>query len=99
MEKILGIILAAVGLALMLLVLGIPLALLNGWVISWLWLWFLVPLGIPAIGVVHAMGISGIIGLLTKQYVPKSDTGESFSFSIVFPLVCLLTGYVIHLFM
>lgn len=54
------------GLALLIaLGLAIALAVLRGWVLSYLWFWFLVPLGVPSIGVAHAMGLSLLVSLFT----------------------------------
>jgi len=45
----------------------VALGVLRGWVLSYLWLWFLVPVGVPAIGVAHAMGMSLLISLFTSH--------------------------------
>ena len=37
---------------------------LNGYVLTKLWLWFLVPLGVPAIGIAAAMGIIVTVALV-----------------------------------
>lgn len=36
----------------------------TGWVITKLWLWFMVPLGVPAIGIAHAIGLGILISLI-----------------------------------
>ena len=49
---------------------------LRGWVLAKLWGWFIVSLGVPAIGVAQAIGISGLIAMLTyegSQPSQKSD--------------------------
>jgi hypothetical protein len=43
------------------IILLVPMALLRGFVVFTLWGWFLIPLGLPAIGIAHAMGISGMV--------------------------------------
>ncbi len=48
----------------------VPLMLLNGWALSVMWGWFLVPLGLPPIGMAMAIGIGSIIGLL--QHTPAA---------------------------
>lgn len=53
------------------------LALMRGWGISLLWNWFLVPLGLPVLGVVHAIGIGLTIAILTHNPDGKEDDRES----------------------
>ena len=36
----------------------------RGWLLAKAWGWFIVPMGVPAIGLFHAMGISALIGYL-----------------------------------
>lgn len=40
-----------------------------GYVISTMWRWFLVPLGVPSIGVAHALGIAVTIGMMRANVV------------------------------
>ena len=44
----------------------------TGFVVSYLWLWFLVPLGLPVISLAHAFGIAVFAEALTF----KLDQGE-----------------------
>jgi len=83
-----------------LLVLG-PLTALRGWVLFVLWGWFLIPLGLPAIGIAHALGIQCIVSLMSMHSGPKTDkdTGEIISISISVSLVWLLMGWIYTLFM
>jgi hypothetical protein len=73
---------------------------LNGWAISVMWAWFIVPFGLPQIGIAHAAGISALAGLF-KSSAPKNDddfitvAGKA----IFFPLFILFFGWIIHLFM
>ena len=41
----------------------VVLAVVRGWCISKLWLWFVVPLGVPAIGVLWAIGLTATVTL------------------------------------
>jgi hypothetical protein len=48
----------------------------NGWLLSLLWLWFAVPLGAPRIGIAHAIGVSLLVRVIT--YDPDlTDKGEN----------------------
>lgn len=49
------------------LLLIVPLGLLSGNVVSDGWRWFVVPLGLPEIGVLHAWGLTALVGLMAKD--------------------------------
>lgn len=49
---------------LMLFALEIPSWILRGFVLAKMWLWFLVPLGVPEIGKAHAIGIAMLAALM-----------------------------------
>ncbi len=82
--------------------------LLDGWVLSILWGWFVVPVfHAPILAVVPAMGISTTVGFLT-YHKPAEDSKaksttltmiEGILYAVFVPLFALLTGYIIHLFM
>jgi hypothetical protein len=46
---------------------------LNGVMLSYMWQWFVVPLGVRAIGVPQALGIAIIVSMLTYEGSGKSD--------------------------
>lgn len=48
----------------------------GGLVLTKLWVWFVVPLGPPPIGVAHALGIAVLVGLLTHQIRREDWEGE-----------------------
>lgn len=80
--------------------------LFSGWVLSVMWGWFLVPLGVPSIAVAQAIGISLTVSLLTKQWRPsEDDKGPKSAMTklaaeaIARPFLALLFGWVITLFM
>lgn len=101
MEELFKAIGLMLGAALLILIIAIPLAFLNGWVISWLWLWFLTPLGWPTLSIAHYAGLGGIISYVTSQYIPsKEDDGLGrWGYVILSPFITLGIGFVIHLFM
>jgi hypothetical protein len=81
-------------------------ALLNGWVLSVLWGWFLVPLGIPPILILHAIGVGVTISLLTSHGPKGKDERtstekmrEAIAFMFMTPLVALAMGWIVHSFM
>jgi len=80
--------------------------LLDGWVISKLWGWFFVPLGVPEITIIHAVGISTFVGLI-KTHVPrKEDEDKSLAATLgtflgffLKPVVAVLIGWIVVQFM
>jgi hypothetical protein len=57
-------------LAVIVLIALFPIIILRGFVLSRLWAWFLIPLGLPSIGVAHAIGIA----LIFSAFFSKSST-------------------------
>lgn len=57
------------GLILYLVIITPLLAIWNGFVLSKLWTWFVVPLGVNQISIPHAMGISTLVGLFLSGIV------------------------------
>jgi len=70
----------------------------NGFVLSYLWTWFLVPLGLPAIGIAHSIGIMSIKGFMFAKYVKANseDTITNLVFAVLAPTTSLGFGYMIH---
>ena len=83
--------------------------LLNGYVIMVLWGWFIVPLGIIALSLPMAMGISLLVSYMNFQHSDffekhKNDSSSHkiqrfVSICIGRPIMTLGLGYIIHLFM
>jgi phosphate/sulfate permease len=81
-------------------------AIINGWVLSILWGWFITPVfGIPAISVGQAIGLAMVVSYLTYQHIEQdSDKDKTERFAGIFavllirPLMSLLLGYIVHLF-
>jgi hypothetical protein len=84
---------------------------LNAYTLLCLWLWFIVPLGVPAIGLVHAMGIMLIKGFMMAKYLPKDQEEDeepatkigklkgSLVFTYTMPIIALGVGYIFQSFM
>lgn len=87
--------------------LAIPATILRGWVLSYLWIWFVVPIfGLPVISIVEAIAVSFIIGFLTHGstgYDWSKDTQEKFvqilSVWFISPFLFLGIGWIIKGFM
>lgn len=78
-------------------------AIVNGFVLSTLWGWFIVPtfLGAPELGIVPAIGISLVVNYMTSHYTGKDDRsiGAQFTYMVMYPALALLIGWIVHLFM
>jgi hypothetical protein len=81
--------------------------LLKGWVLTFLWEWFAVPLGLPPLGVAHAIGLAALVGLLTHQVSNCQSEDKDISDAVgrwigsglIGPFLVLLIGYIVHSFM
>lgn len=74
----------------------------SGLCLALMWKWFITPLGVPAITVIHAMGITLACAIIFAPKDPKKDpkkeiTFGTVSYTIVFNIVALVFGYLIHL--
>ena len=80
------------------LALLLPLSIWFGFAASHLWTWFIVPLGVPAIGVWHAAGISTLIGLFLSS-IARMEGKLLIAASILTPAFALAFGAIYHAFM
>jgi len=72
---------------------------ISGFVISIMWEWFVVPLGVKSIGIAHAIGLSSLVGLMTADTTRKSErrhTGEIILLRLLVWAIVLLVGYIAH---
>ena len=100
--KIIGSIVATI----VALVLG---AIMGGFVLSKLWVWFMVPIfDVNPLRIVEAIGLTFIVGYMTKNHVESGKTLEgpfleellkAFLQTVVIAGMFLLIGWIIHLFM
>lgn len=75
------------------------LILVRSWVIWLMWGWFVVPLGVPAIGVVHALGLSALVGVLTHDGKDSDDADSALAAVITHLLrsgLWALLGWAVH---
>ena len=83
--------------ALVVLAASIPLGIYKGWVLTLLWRWFVVPLGAPGVGVVHAMGLVWVAALLTHQLGAENSRRPAvvIASSLMFTTFALGFGWVL----
>ena len=72
------------------------LIILDGFVLMTLWLWFVVPLGPPAITIGHALGLSLMLALATAntQRIKRKINVEFWVERYVVRLAALLLGWI-----
>jgi len=81
-------------------------SIINGFVLTKLWAWFMVPaFGLPQLSIPIAIGVSMVVKYLTYQKPPESKDennvnkiGEALGFVIFYPLITLFIGWVVHFF-
>ncbi len=79
----------------------------NGWALSVMWGWFVVPLfGLPALSIPAAIGLSMVVGMLTHQTMPTEKDKSAgllitgiIAHAILTPLLIVAVGYIIKSFM
>lgn len=70
------------------------LAIQQAWAISVLWGWFIVPLGLPAIGIAAAVGVSVTVSALRGRRGRSSDDGKwALAKAALQPWFCLAVGW------
>lgn len=79
----------------------VALILYGGLVTSYLWLWFVVPLGVRPIGVVEAIGLGIFVASFTYRFATKDDSDgvvDALVSAAVVETFLLGLGYFVHLF-
>lgn len=86
-----------IGLAQILITLGtiVP---LRGWVLSILWSWYLVPLGAPALDLLHAIGLLIVASLIRGTRTPRPDEPQQpfavlWIITVAIALLALVSGW------
>lgn len=89
--------------ALLILLLAIPAGFWEGFAITRLWDWFIVPLGLGSISTPHAAGIAVLIAVITQQVFGGELSNEYYSrllcAMILLPSYMLGMGWLFHSFM
>ena len=81
---------------------GVLGTILNGFVLTFLWQWFIEPFGLAPIGIAWAIGLCMTIRMVTinTETVTKDRTlPDALTNMIVTPLIMLLIGFIVHLYM
>lgn len=79
-------------------------AILNGWALSVLWGWFVVPLfNLPQLTIIQAIGLAMVVGFLTKDYSPakykdmtlEERIGNLISITVFLPIMSIAMGWLV----
>lgn len=112
MKSILGYTIVGLFIAALFAVIMALSVLLTGFTISTLWGWFVTPVfaSAPTIGVLQAAGISMVVRMFTYTVPAEADSLEDDTelkknkyvkqtiYAIIYPVVALIIGWVLHLF-
>lgn len=77
---------------------------LEGLVLSYLWEWFVVPLGMKPVSILHAIGLCVLLDFITYHYYDYKKSEEvgltsSLSYVIIRPVVAIVIGAAIRFIM
>lgn len=82
------------------LILVTLLSVLSGFTIMVMWGWYIVPLGLPTIGLIHALGLDMLITfIVTTKKSEDIPFWDNWIWWMVFTVLTLLLGGLLHLFM
>jgi len=107
--EILGSLIAIFGIALSVICITTLLIVIQGWVISTLWGWFIVPtFGLPELTIPIAMGIAMILSITNprsakiiksiKEKKEKAEMIEEITVPLIRPFLVVFVGYIIKTF-
>lgn len=76
----------------------------QGFILSIVWVWFMVPFGLPAIGIAWAIGLTIVVRLIThtnraEPEEEKSKKTARLVGAMLAPLCALGVAYIAHLYM
>lgn len=82
-------------------ILAVVLSVLCGATIMFMWNWFVVPLGLPMIGLVQALGLDTLITftVTTRVNTNPGPSWDRWIIAITYALLTLFSGWLLHLFM
>lgn len=73
------------------------LAIICSFTIMVMWGWFIVPLGLPAINIVHACGIDMLVTFIITTEPPKKlPFWDRWIYAVSFAIMTSLFGWILH---
>ena len=76
------------------------LTIVRGYILSYLWEWFITPLGVMSISISHAIGISMIVAYLTYEGAKKEhEAWVQLGVSLIAAFVVFGVGWLVHTIM
>lgn len=77
-------------------------AAIEGLVLSYLWLWFITPLGVKAVSIIHAIGICVVYDFISYHYYDYTRGEVKFVTSVNYiltrPVMAFVTGFILKFF-
>ncbi len=101
MNKILNKALSFIGLFWSYVTLLAVVSIIEGVVLSYLWEWFVVPLGLKPITILHAIGVCVLLDFVTYHYYDYKKSEEvglatALAYILVRPAIAIIVGAAIH---
>jgi hypothetical protein len=98
-NRLAAVTMASVGIAVSFVVLLVVASLVEGWVLSILWGWFITPLGFPIISIWHGVGISLMMHFSAPYRSPiEPDLYNALGYVICRPFITLAVCWLVHFF-
>lgn len=76
----------------MVLVLAVPVTVFEGWLLSWMWLWFVVPLGLAPISAIHGAALRVVAVWFQRPNSFEADESPVLIFAKHTAILTVLTG-------
>ncbi len=101
MKKFFSQVFAFIGLFWSFVLLFVIASCLEGLVLSCLWGWFIVPLGVRPVSILHAIGICVLLDFISYHYYDYKKSEEvglasSLSYILIRPAVTFVVGAAVH---
>ena len=82
------------------LALVVTLTILEGTLLSLMWKWFMVPLGVPPIGIAHAYGIWSVVSMVRYRHHGEDfdlDKAQKALTSVMYGwAICFICAWIAH---
>jgi hypothetical protein len=74
---------------------------IEGVVLSYLWEWFVVPLGLKPVSILHAIGLCVLLDFVTYHYYDYKKSEEvglvtALTYILIRPIIAIIVGAALH---
>ncbi len=96
-------VLGCIGMVLVIVLMVVIGSLMNGWALSILWKWFVIPIfTLPSLSIIQAIGVSMVVGILTSHSSTIDSSKEWTEIintyigrAIVYPIMVVGIGWIV----